>query len=184
MIFQANENDLTRLLQPVRLLLLDVDGILTDGKLFFTSSGEEMKAFSTLDGHGIKMLRSTGVDVGIITGRTSKILERRASDLGISILYQGREDKLNALEEICSEREITPAQIAYAGDDLPDLPVLLTVAAAFSVPGAHEDIKQRVMAITTSQAGAGAVREICDFIMRSQGNYDQFLEAGTRRSSP
>ena len=165
MLFIDNEEQLIESASKIRLLLLDVDGILTDGKLYFSNSGEESKAFHSLDGHGIKMLKRAGVAVGIITGRKSTIVTNRASDLGIDILYQGREDKIDVLTEIIATTGITADAIAYAGDDLPDLPVLQAVGLSFSVPGAHPDLKGAVNVITTRPGGEGAVREITDFIL-------------------
>ena len=170
MLFIDNEEQLIESASKIRLLLLDVDGILTDGKLYFSNSGEESKAFHSLDGHGIKMLMRAGVAVGIITGRKSTIVTNRASDLGIDILYQGREDKIDVLSEIIATTGITADAIAYAGDDLPDLPVLQAVGLSFSVPGAHRDLKGAVNVITTRPGGEGAVREITDFILSSQAN--------------
>jgi len=160
----------------IKLLLLDVDGVLTDGRLYFTNSGEELKSFHTLDGHGIKMLMSIGVDVGIITGRQSEIVRKRCADLGIQILYQGREDKLNALNEIMSSKEIAMDAIAYAGDDLPDLPVLRAVGLSFSVPGGHGAIRAEVHAITDAQGGNGAVREITDYLIEARNLYNRFTD--------
>lgn len=171
MHFIDNEEQSIESASKIRLLLLDVDGILTDGKLYFSNSGEESKAFHSLDGHGIKMLMRAGVAVGIITGRKSTIVTNRASDLGIDILYQGREDKIDVLREIIATTGITADAIAYAGDDLPDLPVLQAVGLSFSVPGAHPDVKRAVNAITTRSGGEGAVREITDFIINAQANH-------------
>ena len=171
MHFSDNEENSIESASKIRLLLLDVDGILTDGKLYFSNSGEESKAFHSLDGHGIKMLIRAGIPVGIITGRESNIVTNRASDLGIDILYQGREDKIDALREIIANTGIPADAIAYAGDDLPDLPVLRAVRLSFSVPGAHPDLKSAVNAITTRSGGEGAVREITDFILSSQANH-------------
>ncbi len=171
MHFIDNEEQSIESASKTRLLLLDVDGILTDGKLYFSNSGEESKAFHSLDGHGIKMLMRAGVAVGIITGRKSTIVTNRASDLGIDILYQGREDKIDVLREIIATTGITADAIAYAGDDLPDLPVLQAVGLSFSVPGAHRDLKGAVNVITTRSGGEGAVREITDFILSSQADH-------------
>jgi 3-deoxy-D-manno-octulosonate 8-phosphate phosphatase (KDO 8-P phosphatase) len=171
MLFSDNEEQATESASKIRLLLLDVDGILTDGKLYFSNSGEESKAFHSLDGHGIKMLIHAGIAVGIITGRESNIVTKRAADLGIDILYQGREDKIDVLKEIIVDKGITADAIAYAGDDLPDLPVLQAVGLSFSVPRAHADVKDAVNAITTRLGGEGAVREITDFILSSQANH-------------
>lgn len=176
MKFNNNAESLLEAASKVKLLLLDVDGVLTDGRLYFTNTGEEIKAFHSLDGQGIKMLMSKGVDVGIISGRSSKLLEKRALNLGIELLYQGREDKLNVLNEICNNTSIEPEYICYAGDDLPDLPVLKTVGLSFSVPGGHGSIKAAVDAITDTPGGEGAVREITDYLLQAQGKLDAFLK--------
>lgn len=168
MLFSSSEEQAIEAASKIKLLLLDVDGILTDGRLYFSNSGEESKAFHSLDGHGIKMLMLAGIPVGIITGRESNIVTKRAADLGIDILYQGREDKIDVLLEIMANKEIEAQAIAYAGDDLPDLPVLQAVGLSFSVPGAHPDVKGAVNAITTRSGGEGAVREITDFILSSR----------------
>lgn len=175
MIFNSDQQTVQDAAREIRLLLLDVDGVLTDGQLYFSNSGEEMKAFSTLDGHGIKMLRKSDIEVGIITGRTSALLGKRAADLGIELLYQGREDKHNVLEEIVQQQRLATSAIAFAGDDFPDLPVLKTVGLSFSVPAGHEDVRSAVHAVTSAEGGKGAVREICDFILRCQDKYAQHL---------
>lgn len=176
MLFQSDQPTIEHAARKISLLLLDVDGVLTDGKLYFTSSGEEMKAFSTLDGHGVKMLIKSGIDVGIITGRNSTIVSKRAADLGIRLLYQGREDKLNVLHEILGERQLNAEQIAYAGDDFPDLPVMKAVGLSFSVPTGHQVVCSAAHAITSLPAGQGAVREICDFILHAQDKFQLHLE--------
>ncbi len=175
MIFNTEESMAETAAKKLKLLLLDVDGVLTDGKLYFTNSGEEMKSFHSLDGHGIKMLIETGVEVGIITGRTSKLLEKRSQDLGIELLIQGRQDKLNVLTEIMEATGLDFEEIGYAGDDLPDIPVLQMVGSSFSVPLGHTLVKSSVQAITETGGGNGAVREIADFILNAQGNYERFL---------
>lgn len=177
MKFNSNSESVLNTAGNIKLLLLDVDGVLTDGRLYFSNSGEESKAFHSLDGQGIKMLRSSGINVGIITGRNSKLLEKRAADLGIELLYQGREDKLNVLKEICANTGIEPQYICYAGDDLPDLPVLKAVGLGFSVPGGHSSIKAAVDAITDAGGGEGAVREITDYLLQAQGKLDAFIGA-------
>ena len=171
MIFSNSEEKAIESASKVKLLLLDVDGVLTDGRLYFSNSGEESKAFHSLDGHGIKMLLLAGIPVGIITGRKSNIVTKRAADLGIDILYQGREDKIDVLKEIITNKGIEAQAIAYAGDDLPDLPALQAVGLSFSVPGAHPDVKGAVNAITTRCGGEGAVREITDFILNAQASH-------------
>ncbi len=174
MQFSSDSHTATNAARNIKLLLLDVDGILTDGKLYFSNSGEEIKAFHSLDGHGIKMLISAGIDVGIISGRNSKIVSKRAAELGIDILYQGREDKFDVLQEISRNHEIDLQHICYAGDDLPDLPVLKAVGLSFSVPGAHCAVKEAVDVLTRGAGGDGAVREIADFLLQAQDKLDSF----------
>ena len=176
MIFNTEKSIAVAAARKLKLLLLDVDGVLTDGKLYFATSGEEIKAFHSLDGHGIKMLMGTGVEVGIITGRTSTLLEKRACELGIKLLIQGREDKLNVLTEIMANKDLHSEEIGYAGDDLPDLPVLQVTGSSFSVPHGHASVKSSVQAVTETAGGNGAVREITDFILKAQGNYEHFLK--------
>ena len=161
--------------EKVKLLVLDVDGVLTDGKLYFADTGQEMKAFSTLDGHGIKLLRSTGVEVGIITGRKSQLVEKRAADLGIQLLYQGREDKFVALQEMLSVFPCAPEEIAYVGDDHPDLLVMTKVGLGVASANAHDDVVKYSHYQTSKKGGEGAVREVCDLIMRAQANYERVL---------
>ena len=157
----------------ISLLVLDVDGVLSDGRIFFDSQGNEHKAFNTLDGHGIKMLQKSGVKVGIITGRKSLIVSKRAADLGISLLLQGREDKFVALQEILVSEQIPLENIAFMGDDLPDLLVMTKVGLALTVPNAHEEVKARSHWQSQKQAGMGAVRDACDMLMKLQGTYKQ-----------
>ncbi len=177
MQFSSDFKTAIRAASNVKLLLLDVDGILTDGRLYFSNSGEETKAFHSLDGHGIKMLMCSGVSVGVITGRKSEIVAKRATDLGIEILYQGREDKLDVLQEISSDLSIDVQNICYAGDDLPDLPVIRAVGLSFTVPGAHSEIRKVADLITDRAGGDGAVREITDFLLLSQKKLDAFYNS-------
>ena len=159
----------------IRALGLDVDGVLSDGRLYFTSTGEEMKAFHALDGHGIKMFMQAGLEVTIITSRASSILDRRCADLGIKHLYQGVEDKLAAMEEFLAATGLKADQFCFVGDDLMDLPVLQVAGLACTVPGGHEDVHNRAHLVTSVPGGSGAVREITDFLLRAQQRYDQFL---------
>lgn len=156
-------------------MVFDVDGVLTDGGLYFNDQGEEMKAFHTLDGHGLKMLRESGVEVAILTARTSAIVARRARELGISRVVQGAADKRAAFEVLLAECRLGPEASGYAGDDLVDLPVLLRCGFAASVPDAPEAVRMRVHYVTSAAGGRGAVRELCEFIMQSQGTFDAAL---------
>jgi 3-deoxy-D-manno-octulosonate 8-phosphate phosphatase (KDO 8-P phosphatase) len=156
----------------VRLLILDVDGVLTDGGLLFDTHGKEFKTFNSLDGHGIRMLLESNIEVAIITGRESTIVSQRAQELGIRHLYQGCSDKLAAFDELLQETAIEPGQVAYVGDDLPDLPILQRVGLAIAVQNAHSFVKQHCDWVTTLSGGRGAVREVTDFILQAQGLLD------------
>lgn len=153
----------------VRLMVFDVDGVLTDGRLYFNDRGEEMKAFHTLDGHGLKMLRESGVEVAILTARRSDIVERRARELGITLVRQGVADKLAGFRELLAHCRHESAAAGYMGDDLVDLPVLSRCGFAASVPNAPEAVRSRVHFVTRASGGQGAVRELCEFIMAGQG---------------
>jgi 3-deoxy-D-manno-octulosonate 8-phosphate phosphatase (KDO 8-P phosphatase) len=162
--------------QRIKLLLLDVDGVLTDGRLYFSNQGDEFKTFSTLDGHGIKMLQKSGVKVGIITGRTSNLVAKRSSDLGIKILMQGREDKWDALQEILNLHPLSLEEIAFMGDDWPDLAVMSRVGLALAPANGHQSVVERSHWQSQARGGEGAVREACDMIMKAQNTYDQLLQ--------
>ncbi len=159
----------------IRLLALDVDGVLTDGRLYFGAEGEALKAFNTLDGHGIKMLQKSGVAVAIITGRRSDFLARRAQDLGIRLLIQGREDKFDALQELLTEYPCALEAIAFMGDDYPDLSVMARVGLAFAPPNACSPVLARAHWCSLRRGGEGAVREACDLIMQAQGTFESAL---------
>lgn len=159
----------------VRLMIFDVDGILTDGSLHFGPDGEALKTFNVLDGHGIKLLQQSGVATAIISARQSPIVSRRAADLGITHVRQGIHDKRCAFEQLLGEIKISADECGFIGDDVIDLPVLTCVGFAVSVPGGHPEVKSRVHYVTQAAGGRGAAREICDFIMRAQGRYDDIL---------
>lgn len=159
----------------VRLLALDVDGVLTDGRLYFAEDGQEFKTFDTQDGHGIKMLQHAGIEVAIITGRTTKLVQRRAGNLGIRHLLQGREDKLVALRELTAELGVALDEVAYVGDDWPDLPAILAAGLGVAVANAHAELRARADHVTTLAGGRGAVREVCDLLLTAQGRYDDAL---------
>lgn len=157
----------------IRLAIFDVDGVLTDGRLYFMPDGTEFKSFNTLDGHGIKMLRASGVEVAIISGRQSPLVEKRAANLGIAHLIQGREDKLNALTELRERVPVELEQIAFLGDDLPDLPVMRRVGLGVAVASADGFVRENAHGVTVAAGGQGAAREFCELIMRAQGTLDQ-----------
>ncbi|ASF47071.1 3-deoxy-manno-octulosonate-8-phosphatase KdsC [Methylovulum psychrotolerans] len=160
----------------IRLLILDVDGVLTDGKLFFDQQGNEYKSFHAQDGHGIKLLRRTGVEVAVISGRSSPIVSLRMNALGISHVYQGHEDKRAAFAELLAKLALTPEQVAYVGDDLLDLPIMSQVGLAVAVHDAVATVKDLAHWHTSRCGGCGAVREVCDLIMQAQGHYDAIVD--------
>ncbi|WP_339545739.1 KdsC family phosphatase [Pseudomonas sp. RA_35y_Pfl2_P32] len=163
-------DDLLERARPVQLAVFDVDGVLTDGRLYFLEDGSEFKSFSTLDGQGMKMLLASGVTIAIISGRTSPVVERRAKSLGVAHLYQGREDKLVVLDELLAQLGLSYEQVAYLGDDLPDLPVIRRVGLGMAVANAAGFVREHAHGITEARGGEGAAREFCELILRAQGN--------------
>ncbi len=159
----------------VRLLALDVDGVLTDGRLYFDNQGNEFKAFSTRDGLGLKAVQAAGVELAVITGRASRIVADRAASLGIEHVYQGQDDKLSAYLDLLARTGHDHEVVCYAGDDWIDLPVLDRVGLAVSVPAAGDDVKDRCHWVTTRDGGMGAVRELCELILEAKGLKDQLL---------
>lgn len=155
----------------IKLIIFDVDGVLTDGSLFYGDDGEEYKAFNSRDGHGIKMLRASGVEAAILTGRTSQVVAHRARNLGIGRIVQGSEDKLHSYEHMLAEIGLRPEQTAFMGDDVVDLPVMRRCGLAITVPEAPEEVRRRAHLITAHAGGRGAAREACEFIMRAQGTW-------------
>jgi 3-deoxy-D-manno-octulosonate 8-phosphate phosphatase (KDO 8-P phosphatase) len=163
--------------RKLKLLILDVDGVLTDGRLFFDAEGNEYKSFHARDGHGIKLLRQTGVEVAVISGRKSNSVALRMKSLGIEYVYQGHENKIAAFNEVIEKIGIMPEQAAHVGDDLLDLPIMIRVGFAIAVNDANFAVKQRADWCTSLSGGQGAVREVCDFIMQAQGTFDGVLGA-------
>jgi len=163
-------------LAKIKLLLLDVDGVLTDGRIIYDSKGNELKAFDVKDGHGLKMLQRAGIKIGIITGRSSEVVSRRAAELGIEILYQGALQKLEPYLEILSDLELTDDQVAYVGDDVIDLPILRRVGFGATVADAIPDVLPLVDYVSTRPGGCGAVREICDLLLRASGQWEELTE--------
>lgn len=168
-------DDALRRAESVRLMIFDVDGVLTDGRLYYTDSGAEMKAFSTLDGHGIRMLMSSGIEIAIITGRRSQVVSHRARDLGISHVLQGVAEKRPAFLDLTASLGLAPESCGYMGDDLVDLPVLTRCGFAATTREAPEIVKRHAHFISTQPAGAGAVREVCEMILKAQGKLDAAL---------
>jgi 3-deoxy-D-manno-octulosonate 8-phosphate phosphatase (KDO 8-P phosphatase) len=149
----------------IRLLVMDVDGVMTDGKVTYTSDGQELKSFNIKDGVGIKRVQASGIETAIITGRTSPMVERRALELGITHLIQGREDKLTALSVLLSEVNLAPNQVAYIGDDLPDLTAIEAVKLGACPADAANEVQSKANWVSTRAGGDGCVRELCDLLV-------------------
>ncbi|TAK03396.1 phenylphosphate carboxylase subunit delta [bacterium] len=157
--------------KKIKLLLLDVDGVLTDGGIVMNDRGEEVKQFDVRDGHGIRLLLRAGVQIGLITGRTSKVVGHRARDLGIRILYQKAYDKLDIYQKIKRKSGLKDQQIAYVGDDIVDLPILRKVGLAMTVRDCWAELKREVDYVAAGKGGRGAVREIIELLLKAQGKW-------------
>ena len=159
----------------IRLMAFDVDGVMTDGGLFLSDSGEEFKRFNSLDGHGLKMLRASGVEVAIITGRNSRCVTARAQNLGIAHVFQGVENKLETMLELLNMLKLPRDAAAYMGDDVVDLTVMRHVGLSISVPESPRLVREHSDYVTQCNGGHGAVREACELIMSAQGTLDAQL---------
>ncbi len=160
----------------IKLLIFDVDGVLTDGRLVFGDDGQEYKAFHSRDGHGMRMLQDSGVAVGIITGRSSKVVEHRMANLGIEHVYQGKREKLPAFEALIAKLELTAEQVAYMGDDVVDLPIMRRVGFAVATNDAHPLVSKHAHWQAPHNGGQGAARDLCELIMEAQGTLDSALQ--------
>ncbi|OGA12646.1 MAG: phenylphosphate carboxylase subunit delta [Betaproteobacteria bacterium RIFCSPLOWO2_12_FULL_63_13] len=158
--------------RAVRLMLFDVDGVLTDGRIYLSDRGEETKAFNSRDGQGIKLLRESGIRVGLISARNSRTVDRRATELGIELVRQGASDKARTFAELLGGLKLRAAEAGYMGDDLADLPVLTRCGFAASVPSAPEAVRTRVHYVALAGGGDGAAREVCEFILAAQDALD------------
>jgi 3-deoxy-D-manno-octulosonate 8-phosphate phosphatase (KDO 8-P phosphatase) len=168
--------DVTARARGIKLLLMDCDGVLTDGLLWLTADGDEQKAFHARDGQGISLLHRAGLHTGIITGRQSSAVDRRAQDLKMSYVRQYAKDKVKAFEEILAEAGVTTNECAYIGDDVGDVPVMHRVGLAVAVADAVAETKQAAHYITALKGGQGAVREVCDLILKTQGRFDELMQ--------
>lgn len=161
--------------KKIKILLTDVDGVLTDGRIIYDSDGKELKFFHVRDGHGIKMLVSNGIKVGIITGRNSSIIERRAKELGINYVFQNVYEKGKIIDEIKEIEKIKNEEICYVGDDIVDLPAFKRVGLKVTVPDAPLEVQNYADYTTLNYAGKGAIREVCEIILKAKGLWDQIL---------
>ncbi|MFA7404974.1 MAG: HAD-IIIA family hydrolase [Pelobacteraceae bacterium] len=160
-------------LTDIRLLLLDVDGVMTDGGIIYDGNGLETKVFNVKDGHGIKMLQRNGIEVGIITGRTSRVVDIRAKELGIELVYQGALKKLESYQDVKQKTGLIDSQIAYVGDDVIDVPVMRRVGFAAAPADALIEARNAAHYVTSCSGGRGAVREVCDLILKGRGLWDE-----------
>jgi 3-deoxy-D-manno-octulosonate 8-phosphate phosphatase (KDO 8-P phosphatase) len=168
--------DILEKASQIKLLIFDVDGVLTDGGLFVGDDGQEYKAFHSQDGHGIKMLQRHGVRCAIITGRTSRVVEHRMRNLGIELVYQGQSDKLVGYADLMERVGLDPEQVAYVGDDVVDLPVMRKVGLAIAVQDAHPWVVQHAHWQTPRGGGRGAARDVCEMLLEARGVLRQELE--------
>lgn len=167
--------------KKIRLVIFDVDGVLTDGSLIYGKQGIEQKIFHVHDGQGMKFLIDSGVEIAIITARESEIINQRMHALGVKYIYQGNIDKLPAYEDLKKKLQLTDEQIAYVGDDMPDLPMLVRVGLPITVADSHKTIQQYAHWITKANGGRGAAREVCDMIMEAQGTYQAAVDSFLHR---
>ena len=163
------------LAKEIRLLLLDVDGVLTDGSVVYAQSGSELKSFNTKDGFGIRLLQEAGIEVGLITARSSEAVQRRAQDLKLAHVYQGVRNKIEAFDRILAEQKLSPQQVAYMGDDWLDLPLLSRVGLAVTVADAVTEVKAVAHYVARREGGRGAVRELCELIIEAKGLREELL---------
>ncbi len=165
--------------KQIKLVIFDVDGVLTDGTLFYDNNGEEYKGFNAKDGHGLRMLEKAGIAVAIITGRQSELVNHRASNLNLSpqMIYQGYSDKRLAFKKLLDKTGLSPQQIAYVGDDVIDLPVMIKVGLPIAVQDAHWFVLKHADWVSQQRGGHGAVREICEMLLEAQGKLHILLES-------
>jgi 3-deoxy-D-manno-octulosonate 8-phosphate phosphatase (KDO 8-P phosphatase) len=160
----------------IRLLLLDVDGVLTDGRIPYDDAGSQTQVYHVRDGLGIRLLQTAGIEVGLITGRTTQALHHRCRDLGIDLIMDGVKDKIAALSAVMAQKALPPEAVAFVGDDLPDLPLAGRVGLFIAVGDAHELIKKRADWVTRVPGGHGAVREVAEALLKAQGHWPRLLK--------
>lgn len=170
-------DDVLQRAEKIRLLIFDVDGVLTDGRLYFDDNGIESKAFHSRDGHGIKMLHDGGVEMAIITGRQSNTVKYRMENLGISLVHQGQRDKRPAYQSLLAQLDLAAEQVAYMGDDVVDLPVMTQVGLAIATADAHAMVLERAHWVTEKNGGEGAARDACEMLLHAQGKLESMLKS-------
>lgn len=171
-LYRPVEQSTLEIAKQIKLLICDVDGVFSDGLIYMGNEGEELKTFHTRDGYGVKSLMNAGIKIAIITGRRSQIVENRMKALGISLIYQGQDDKVKAYRDICDKLNIPPQHTGYIGDDLIDWPVMEQVALKVCVADGHPLLAKRANYVTVIKGGHGAVREVCDLILQARNELD------------
>jgi len=169
--------DIIEKAKKIKLVVFDIDGVMTDGSLFFGDDGQEYKAFNSFDGHGLRMLQECGVKVAVITGRKSKVVEHRMKDLGVTLIYQGYRDKTPAFEALLEEVKLPLDEITYVGDDVVDLPIMSQLNFAIATHNAHPFVKQHAHWITPRSGGRGAARDVVEFILNAKGLLEDKLNS-------
>ncbi|MDT3335729.1 3-deoxy-manno-octulosonate-8-phosphatase KdsC [Shewanella sp. SP1S1-7] len=164
-------DDVWQRAQKIKLLICDVDGVFSDGRIYLSNSGEELKAFHTRDGYGVRSILTSGFNLAVITGRQSKIVENRMTALGVAHIYQGVDNKFEPYEALLALYGVTPEEVAYIGDDIVDLPVMNVVGLAVSVADGHPYVRQHAHFVTTLNGGHGALRELTDLLLLSQNKF-------------
>lgn len=171
-LYGSVDADVFQIAKEIKLLICDVDGVFSDGLVYMGNQGEELKTFHTRDGYGVKSLMNAGIEIAIITGRQSQIVENRMTALGIKLIYQGQDDKVKAYQDICDKLNIAPEHTGYIGDDLIDWPVMEKIALKVCVADGHPLLVQRANYVTNIKGGHGAVREVCDLILQARDELD------------
>lgn len=171
-LYGSVSQDVLDIAKGIKLLICDVDGVFSDGLIYMGNQGEEMKTFHTRDGYGVKSLMNAGIEIAIITGRQSQIVQNRMEALGISLIYQGQDDKVKAYQDICAKINVSPEFTGYIGDDLIDWPVMEKVALKVCVADGHPLLAKRANYVTHIRGGHGAVREVCDLILEARNELD------------
>lgn len=172
--------DLNARLNTVRLFVFDVDGVLTDGRIVLDNLGNELKFFDVRDGAGLALLKRAGVATGLLTGRTSQVVARRAQELDVDYVVQGSADKAAGLAALCAQAAVSPDQVAYMGDDFIDLPVMLRVGFAAAPADAHDEVRKRAHYVTQAKGGRGAAREAAELLLRARGQWELLMQELTR----
>ncbi len=170
--------------KKIKLVIFDIDGVMTDGSLFFGDDGQEYKAFNSLDGHGLRMMQECGLQVAVITGRQSEVVKHRMSDLGVTLLYQGYRDKRPAFESLRKEVGLALEEITYVGDDVVDLPIMSQLPFSIAVANAHPFVKQHAQWVTERPGGRGAARDVCEFLLDAQGVLEAKLNSYLENNHP